>query len=231
MAGIVAEADCLLVASNIRRACNDKGAKDLLSLPLRKVLLESGYAGQVGFVATQSDVFNPSEIIDNLKLPPEATPLQCALARKCVAVSRSPGLAALLSCRSPKSARIGTCGRSSFTKEYLTKSFYRALPHAMLPAHRPPPLTWQRLGFELPIFTVSATDYMLWQEGRADERVRRTAPLVNTPGVLYALPCCLLDLLPVAHPEGRGSARAPAAARLHRRAAHGDARARCVSHG
>ena len=43
--GVVAEAHSVLVVSNIRRACNDKGAKDMMPLPLRRALLSSGFAG------------------------------------------------------------------------------------------------------------------------------------------------------------------------------------------
>ena len=135
MAGILSEADSLLIVSNIRRACNDKGAKDLLSLPLRRALLTSGFLGEVAFVATQSDIFTPSEIVDNLGLPAETGLLDCALAR------------------------------NEFTKAYLTKSLYRALEPALLPANRPPPAAWHQLGFELPIFTVSASDYQLSAHG------------------------------------------------------------------
>ena len=50
--GVVAEAHSVLVVSNIRRACNDKGAKDMMPLPLRRALLSSGFAGALALVAT-----------------------------------------------------------------------------------------------------------------------------------------------------------------------------------
>ena len=43
MQSILTEADALLVVSNIRRACNDKSAKDLLSRSLRQQLLTHGF--------------------------------------------------------------------------------------------------------------------------------------------------------------------------------------------
>ena len=45
--GVVAEAHSILVVSNIRRACNDKGAKDMLPLLLRRALLERGVTGDL----------------------------------------------------------------------------------------------------------------------------------------------------------------------------------------
>ena len=46
-------------------------------------LLGSGFTGELAYVATQSDVFTRSELIDNLPdvLHAESTPLECAVAR------------------------------------------------------------------------------------------------------------------------------------------------------
>ena len=60
MASIVQEADCLLVVSNIRRACNDKGAKDLLSLPLRRALLASGFGIGLGLFNSLTTLSQPN---------------------------------------------------------------------------------------------------------------------------------------------------------------------------
>ena len=75
------EAHALMVCSNVRRACNDKGAYGLLPLKLRRELLSKAHAGAVAFVATQGDVLTKSEIVENLSLPDDSTVLQCALAR------------------------------------------------------------------------------------------------------------------------------------------------------
>ena len=39
MKSIIAQASTVLITSNIRRACNDKGAKDMMPLLLRRALL------------------------------------------------------------------------------------------------------------------------------------------------------------------------------------------------
>ena len=78
---VVGEAHALMVCSNVRRACNDKGAYGLLPLKLRRELLSNAHAGAVAFVATQGDVLTKSEIVENLSLPDDSTVLQCALAR------------------------------------------------------------------------------------------------------------------------------------------------------
>jgi hypothetical protein len=107
MKSIIAKADTLLLASNIRRACNDKSAKDLLPLRMRKALLQSGWVGELAFIATQSDVFNRSELIENLRLADDTPALECALAR------------------------------NAFTKKELTRDFYKSLPAASLAARPP----------------------------------------------------------------------------------------------
>lgn len=67
---MVAEAHSLLVVSNIKRACNDKGAKDMMPLPLRRALLERGFVGELALVATQArprrDLLFPSTMISSL---------------------------------------------------------------------------------------------------------------------------------------------------------------------
>ena len=65
MRSVIASAHTVLVTSNIRRACNDKSAKDLMPLSLRKDLLERGWMGELAFVASQSDIFNRSEVGDH----------------------------------------------------------------------------------------------------------------------------------------------------------------------
>jgi len=75
------QADAVWVASNIKRAVNDKTTKDLLSLDLRRELLTRGKVGQLCFIATQTDVLFRSEIVQNLKLSEETSLLDCASAR------------------------------------------------------------------------------------------------------------------------------------------------------
>ena len=134
MKSVIASAHTVLLTSNIRRACNDKSAKDLLPLALRRLLLERGWVGELAFVASQSDVFNRSELIDNLGLAEDASALDAALAR------------------------------NAFTKLELTKDFTKGVHLAARAttsgvgglggsAH------WHRMPFKLPVFTVSAVEH------------------------------------------------------------------------
>ena len=130
--GVVAEAAAVLVVSNIRRACNDKGSKEMMPLPLRKALLERGFVGEFAFVATQTDLLTPSELIQNLRLPPDSSARTCALAR------------------------------NAFTKTSVSRDFYADLPPNQLPCNRPLPATWgEEASFEFPVFTISARDYQI----------------------------------------------------------------------
>ena len=61
------------IVSNINRAVNDKTAKDMLSAQFRSQLLMDGSYGKLAFVATQSDVLQPSEIRRSLGLAKNAT--------------------------------------------------------------------------------------------------------------------------------------------------------------
>ena len=141
MKSIIAKADTVLLASNIRRACNDKSAKDLLPLALRKLLLEKGFMGQLAFIASQSDVFNRSELIDNLSLPEDTPALECALAR------------------------------NAFTKKELTRSFVSNLPTASRATRPTlPEPAWESVPFALPVFTVSSVEYQkLTRRGAGDD--------------------------------------------------------------
>ena len=59
-------ADSVWIVSNIKRAVNDRTAKDMLSESFRLQLLMDGQYGQIVFVATQSDDLHASELRDNL---------------------------------------------------------------------------------------------------------------------------------------------------------------------
>jgi len=61
-------ADSVWIVSNIKRAVNDRTAKDMLSESFRRQLLMDGQYGQIVFVATQSDDLHASELRDNLGL-------------------------------------------------------------------------------------------------------------------------------------------------------------------
>ncbi len=52
----------------IYRAVNDKTAKNMLGNAFRRELLMDGQYGQICFIATQSDVFQKSEIKRSLRL-------------------------------------------------------------------------------------------------------------------------------------------------------------------
>jgi len=136
---VLSESHALLIVSNIRRACNDKGAKGLMSLPLRNALLGSGFAGGLAFVATQTDLLTPSELIENMRLPADSSSLACALAR------------------------------NAFTKSSVTRDFYADTSSELLPCKREPPKHWEARRFELPVFTISARDYQILSGMRPDD--------------------------------------------------------------
>jgi hypothetical protein len=58
----------LINISYIYRAVNDKTAKNMLGNAFRRELLMDGQYGQICFIATQSDVFQKSEIKRSLRL-------------------------------------------------------------------------------------------------------------------------------------------------------------------
>ena len=79
----LADADSVLLVSNIRRAVNDKTVREALLPVLKERLATQGFYGQLALVATQADqVPKISELAKNLKLDTEtATLLDCALER------------------------------------------------------------------------------------------------------------------------------------------------------
>ena len=60
---VLEAADSLLLVSSINRAANDKGAKSLLPLPLRRELLDSGYLGDLAFIASKARLRTPSDMM------------------------------------------------------------------------------------------------------------------------------------------------------------------------
>ena len=102
----LAQADAILLVSNIKRAVNDKTTKDLMTLELRSRLASEGRLGQLSFVATQTDELVRSEIQDNLRLSSETTTIDCSLAR------------------------------NTFTKDKLTTDFWTGIAPALCPVNR-----------------------------------------------------------------------------------------------
>jgi energy-coupling factor transporter ATP-binding protein EcfA2 len=132
MRSILEKADALLIVSAITRAVNDKGAKELMPPSLRTHLLQAGVLGELAFVASKSDNLTPSEVQENLQLPPSTDLAACVAAR------------------------------NAYTRASITHDFYDGQPTNLFPANRPPmPATapWdETLRFELPVFTISARD-------------------------------------------------------------------------
>jgi hypothetical protein len=132
MRSILQEADALLIVSAITRVVNDKGAKELMPLSMRTHLLKEGVLGGLAFIASKSGNLTPSEVQENLQLPP------------------STGLAACVA------------ARNAYTRASITRDFYDGQPTHLYPANRPPMLAtaaWdETLRFELPVFTISARD-------------------------------------------------------------------------
>jgi len=78
---ILKEANAVWLVSNIRRAVNDKTVKDMMPPNFKQALVDRGVLGSLVFIATHTDVLVQSEIIENLKLPPETSLLECAFER------------------------------------------------------------------------------------------------------------------------------------------------------
>ncbi|XP_010226318.1 PREDICTED: uncharacterized protein LOC104580508, partial [Tinamus guttatus] len=64
------------VVANINRAVDDKTAKEMLSINLRRQLLMDGQYRRLAFVCTKTDAFNVSEIISDLDLKDEIVPIE-----------------------------------------------------------------------------------------------------------------------------------------------------------
>ncbi|XP_068789696.1 uncharacterized protein [Struthio camelus] len=64
------------VVANINRAVDDKTAKEMLNINLRRQLLMDGQYGRLAFVCTKTDAFNVSEIISDLDLKDEIEPIE-----------------------------------------------------------------------------------------------------------------------------------------------------------
>ena len=119
--------------------------------------------GQLAFIASQSDVFNRSELIDNLSLPEDTPALECALAR------------------------------NAFTKKELTRSFVSNLPTASLATRPTlPEPAWESVPFALPVFTVSSVEYQkLTRCGTGDDNDDDDAARVFTSPEQTELPALL----------------------------------------
>lgn len=77
--------------ANIKRAVNNKTAKDMLGESFRRQLLMDGLYSQLVFVATQADEILPSEVKKSLggdELPADASIEDCAKARNKFTKSR-----------------------------------------------------------------------------------------------------------------------------------------------
>jgi hypothetical protein len=56
------------IVSNIKRAVNDKTAKEMLGEGFRRMLLMDGLYSTITFIATHADQLNRTEMVKNLKL-------------------------------------------------------------------------------------------------------------------------------------------------------------------
>ncbi|XP_062426717.1 uncharacterized protein LOC134137583 isoform X2 [Rhea pennata] len=64
------------VVANINRAVDDKTAKEMLNINLRRQLLMDGQYRRLAFICTKTDAFNISEIISDLDLKDEIEPIE-----------------------------------------------------------------------------------------------------------------------------------------------------------
>ncbi len=80
--GYLRDGNSIWIVANIKRAVNDRTAKDMLGESFRRQLLMDGQYGSLAFIATHADVVNRSELIENLRLADEnASRRDCAKAR------------------------------------------------------------------------------------------------------------------------------------------------------
>eukprot|EP01114_Cavostelium_apophysatum_P012584 TRINITY_DN2852_c0_g1_i1.p1 TRINITY_DN2852_c0_g1~~TRINITY_DN2852_c0_g1_i1.p1 ORF type:complete len:1432 (-),score=454.04 TRINITY_DN2852_c0_g1_i1:258-4553(-) len=79
--GYLKSGNSIWIVANIKRAVNDKTAKDMLGESFRRQLLMDGQYGTLAFVATHCDQGERSELIDNLDLAPDTTFREAAKAR------------------------------------------------------------------------------------------------------------------------------------------------------
>lgn len=129
---------CLGGLADHARVQRQDSALALLPTPLRDALMGDarccpphggGYLGALCVVASQADLLTPSEIEANLGMPAGSSARACAEAR------------------------------NAYTKSELTARWCRDLPPRRLPVHRPPAASWEDARMELPVFTVSSTEY------------------------------------------------------------------------
>jgi len=125
--------------SNIKRAVNDRTAKDMLGEGFRRQLLMDGQYGQVLFIATQSDVLVPTELADNLRLPHSTPVAQLAAAR------------------------------NAFTRTRIQDDFIEGLAEMAQAAGERADRAELRRRYCLPVFTVSAIDYQKLTGVRASD--------------------------------------------------------------
>jgi hypothetical protein len=123
------DADSVWIVSNIKRAVNDRTAKDMLGESFRRQLLMDGQYGALLFIATQSDVLVASEIADNLKL------------------SRSSPVSTL------------AAARNAFTRERIQKDFIDGLAEMSAAGGEKVDRAALAARFQLPVFCVSSMDF------------------------------------------------------------------------
>ena len=134
------------------------------------MLLEKGWMGELAFVATQSDIFNRSELIENLHLSEEATVLECALARNAFTKKEVCPPSRLLA-----AITFFPLPWSRVTRAYGSRAYVRVTPVRVTPVRVTvtQPLLLYRVG--IPIYTVK---YNSAARGRARAGARRVARAV-----------------------------------------------------
>jgi len=125
------EADSIWIVSHINRAANDKTAKDLMGESFRRQLLMDGQMDSLVFIATQSDSLVKTEIARNLKLAPDASAEEVATAR------------------------------NAFIKARLQQDFLDGLEEMLIMSgeHHENSRAELAARFQLPVYTISATDF------------------------------------------------------------------------
>ena len=127
-----------MICANSNRAVNDQTAKKLLGQEVRRQLMMDGHFNHLCFVATQTDVLNPDETIENLNLAEDTSREGCALQR------------------------------NSYIKERLLNDFYEGIREIQESAGEETNQRDLERRFHLPVFTASAIDYQKHTGLRSD---------------------------------------------------------------
>ena len=143
-----------MIVANVKRAVNDKTAKDMLGEAFRRQVLMDGLYGQLVFIATQTDSLLRSEICENLRLGTGHSTLDAALAR------------------------------NAFTTDRIRKDFVEGIVEMHAEGGEAPDARADiARKYTLPVFTCSAVEYQKLQRLRLDDGTAQVFQDVEDTGL------------------------------------------------